>query len=347
MSRAAARPGAAAREGSERRRANDASAVVIVLNWNGWRDTLACLAALENDPDGVRHVVVVDNGSTDGSRERIAAWAAEQAAGHGPCAAAAEGGAADPSGRIAFASARCTLLALPHNAGFAGGVNAAIDHVLATLPAAPYVFLLNNDAIPARSCIAACVAVAEQQDAAVVGAVIKDPAGERVLFAGGEFPRELFRRAPAPRAVLGEHWPVDRTNGCAMLVRTDLLRRRRAEDGFCLDPALFLYGEEIDLCVRAKRWGFNVLMAGGAVALHAVSKSAGPLLPHYYLTRNRIYLARRLLPPWQRRLFHLWFAPSRVVMMLRWRLHGRRDVCRAIRDGLRDGYRGRQGPWIR
>ena len=47
---------------------------VIVLNWNGWRDTIECLESLYRLDYPDYHIVVVDNGSTDGSVERICAW---------------------------------------------------------------------------------------------------------------------------------------------------------------------------------------------------------------------------------------------------------------------------------
>jgi Predicted glycosyltransferases len=47
----------------------------IILNWNGWRDTVECLGSLLLSKPAIKTIIVCDNGSSDGSREKIFAWA--------------------------------------------------------------------------------------------------------------------------------------------------------------------------------------------------------------------------------------------------------------------------------
>src|SRR5438105_7672117 len=96
---------------------------VVVLNWNGWRDTARCLASLRASSYPRLHVVVVDNGSTDGSPQRLA-----------PLLDA-------PWGELVEAG---------RNLGFTGGVNIGLRLVLER--GADYAFLLNNDATVAPDC---------------------------------------------------------------------------------------------------------------------------------------------------------------------------------------------------
>jgi GT2 family glycosyltransferase len=97
---------------------------VIVLNWNGWRDTTRCLTSLRSSSYPNLHVVVVDNGSTDGSPEHLA-----------PVLEA-------PWGELVQAG---------RNLGFTGGANLGLR--LALERGASYAFLLNNDATVAPDCI--------------------------------------------------------------------------------------------------------------------------------------------------------------------------------------------------
>ncbi len=89
---------------------------IVVLNWNGAEDTLACLESLAGVMSPSCRVLVVDNGSTDGSPEKI---------------------------RAAFPDIE--LLLLPVNIGYAGGNNAGFRRVLELQ--AEYVIFLNNDTI--------------------------------------------------------------------------------------------------------------------------------------------------------------------------------------------------------
>src|SRR5919202_2676748 len=107
---------------------------VIVLNWNGGGYTAHCLASLRASTYPNLHIVVVDNGSTDGSPQLIA-----------PLLKA-------PWGELI--QAECNL-------GFTGGANLGLR--LALERGADYAFLLNNDATVAPDCITRLVEAAEQR----------------------------------------------------------------------------------------------------------------------------------------------------------------------------------------
>src|ERR1700691_2125480 len=99
----------------------------VVLNWNGWRDTIECLDALRESTYPHLTVIVVDNGSSD-----------------------------DSVARIRFAHPDILVLESEKNLGFAGGNNIGIRYALAHR--ADYVWLLNNDTKPAPDALSTLVA---------------------------------------------------------------------------------------------------------------------------------------------------------------------------------------------
>ncbi len=292
----------------------------IVLNWNQWSRTLENLEALARSDYSCHEVLVVDNGSQDDASSMWERYTAR--AGHGTPA---------------------RLLRLERNLGFSGGVNAAVEHLLPDLP--DFIFLLNNDAEAEPDALSQCVRVARESGAAVVGCVIRDPATGTPVFTGGWWPGELFfsRREAAPG---GGWWDADWVEGSAMLIRRELVLDRLGRCGHLLDPGLFMYCEDLELSRWARDRGYRVVMAGGATVYHAVGGSSGGrenALMYYYTTRNRVLLARRLLPPGWRFLFHVWFPLSRMMRVLHRLLQGRTNVARSILLGLWDGYRGVSG----
>ena len=300
--------------------------VIVLVNWNSWPDTIRCLESLKAMRYSEYRVLVVDNHSMDESREKLGAYLRDNQNGSG----------------------RVRILNNTENTGYAGGINVAVSHAFACGSSAPsFVFLLNNDALVEGSALARCVEISVAQDAAIVGALVLSENGEQVLFAGGRFPRALFvNNKPLFTSNRGRRfWESDWIDGAAMLVRADVVRRRLREVGQLLDPDLFMYGEEIELCWWARTHGYRLLMAGEASIYHRVGGSGGLPLSLYYITRNRILLARRLLPWSLRVAFHCWYPLSRLLRVLQSSLEGRQRIARVILLGLLDGYRSVVGRW--
>jgi hypothetical protein len=326
---------------------------IIILNWNGWRDTIECLESVERLTYPNYQVVLVDNGSADDSVDRIREWVMGRPEQWGP-AQDPPGGVATilpPGARVVLATDRLTLIRSDENLGFAGGCNLAIDFALARDPSIGFVFLLNNDAWVEPECLTRCVVVAQSEGAAIAGPIIKSKDGRQIIASGTWFPLELFKAVRAQRYIdSADCWSVDLVAGAAILLQRDILDRRKKELTYFLDPTLFMYGEELELCVWAKRRGYKTVVVGSATARHQLTAASGGLyspLAYYYITRNRVHLARRLLPRWTRMLFHLWYLPSRVIRATQRALQRRPEVSKAILHGLIDGYRGVYGKWDR
>lgn len=341
---------------------------IIILNWKRWRDTIHCLEAVEclDYPD--YEVAVVNNASGDDSVGRICGWAqdrfetTEAWSEYDPAASlyAANGAAKVAVARCLVKTTsfseprRLHLLAVNQNLGFTGGNNVAVNFLLAD-PAVRYVFLLNNDATVTPGVLKACVAKAREADAAVVGARVREgvaadePAAKSAPKPGavGRAIRDCLLVGARPLWLSDTHWPSVYVSGCALLIRSDLLGERRACCGYYLNPRLFLYYEEADLCAWAVRHGYRIALAAGAIVDHALSASSGrgSALSHYYSTRNRVFIARSFFSRFSRLFFHLQYPASRCLRALQRRAQGRPDLSAAIMQGLIDGYRNVAGKW--
>jgi GT2 family glycosyltransferase len=330
---------------------------VVVLNWNDWSDTIQCLANLRRHNAARYSVVVLDNGSTDGSVSHIIRWASQEI---GPSSdIRVPYGDEGTIARILTIGKEqtLTLLAGRENLGFCGGCNVAIRFAIRNRSAS-YVYLLNNDAYPEPGAITETVRIASVSRAAIVGSVITKASDHSVAFAGSDFLGELFYLGRARRNYIKkyahlknvEYYPTSMTAGTAMLVRRDLLDARLQSTGDVFLPALFMYGDELELCAWARENGYTVVMAVRSLVSHGDTRSkpsAANLRSMYYGTRNILFVGRRSLHGVSRLMFEVYYPVCRLLLAAREVLRGHMEVGRAIAQGLRDGYRGRTGRWTR
>ncbi len=318
---------------------------IIILNWNGWKDTLKCLKSVNQLDYPNYRTVIVDNDSEDVSWQKLSAIEGV----HSP-AWPVNYSNQSKDAQEHVAAQGTVLVGANTNLGFAGGCNVGIDYALSHN--ADYVFLLNNDAQIAPQTLSYLIAMANCSDAAIVGAKVLDEYGRSVLFSMKSWPGSLFGgNAVATSERKESYWPSPGgADGAAILLRRDLLECRQKECGYVLDSQFFMYAEETDLCLYGLSKGYRCVVARDAVVYHGLSKSsggAGNPRSYYYLTRNRIYLANRWLNlPWKI-LFHLYYIPSRLALRLL-RIKNTGDgSASAVLNGLVDGYRGIKGKWQR
>ncbi|HRZ13356.1 MAG TPA: glycosyltransferase family 2 protein [Kiritimatiellia bacterium] len=236
---------------------------IITLNWENEPVTARLLAALRELRYPNRETVVVDNGSADGSADRLAA---------------------------AFPEA--VILRAGRNLGFGAGNNLAIRRALEA--GADYVWLINNDARPAPDALDALARAAEAAPrAGAVGAAIyhEDRPNALQAWGGGTVARWLgwARLATRPGA------PVEYITGTSMLLRCAALR----EAGL-FDERFFLYWEDAELCARLRRAGWEMAVAGEAKVWHASSATTGrdAELRMFHITRSlALYLGARSRAP--------------------------------------------------
>lgn len=248
---------------------------IIILNWNGRDDTLACLQSVMKIDYANFWVIVVDNGSNDNS---VAAIRAAQ-----PHIDIVETGA---------------------NLGFAGGNNAGIRHSLDL--GADYVLLLNNDTEVDPGLLRAFVSAAQRhpQAGALSARIYYHDEPHRIWYAGARWSFEHGRFHQVGQGeidaagVFDQERETDYACGCAFFVPATRFR----EIGL-LDDDFFLYFEETDWCYRARRAGHPSVYVPDAKLWHKISVSFGgekSPLATYFITRNRLLWAKRHLGARQR-----------------------------------------------
>ena len=333
---------------------------ICIVNWNGRRATIECLESVRRLEYPNYVAVVVDNGSADGSAEKVKAWA-QQNLGPGQVLADYSRSSALSGGEERMeraldrtaSAARLVLIRNQDNLGFTGGNNAAIHYALHRGAPADYVFLLNNDAAPKADCLTLLVSADLKAKAGIVGAVVLTGDGSEVEFAKSGPPLALFF-APIIKAYVPmpedgkDSWESGYVNGAAMLIRKDVLDAvHRLGRGY-LDDRLFLYWDELAFCNNAWKMGFKCLVVRAATVRHKGGKSSGGFVNpiyYYYSGRNRILLVSEFLLLRWRIVFHFVHTPMRLASALN-NLRARRwRSAQAILLGLIDGYRGVTGKW--
>ncbi|MDX8430738.1 MAG: glycosyltransferase family 2 protein [Candidatus Algichlamydia australiensis] len=236
---------------------------VVILNWNGKNDTLACLQSLDNADYQQLKTYVVDNGSTDNSIQAIQAQ---------------------------FPNVE--LIETGENLGFAGGNNVALRKILQT--ETDYIFLLNNDTVVRPDIFKSFVARAEKEPNSVWG-------GKLCLYdlpdtldhLGGIWDEKhaSFRLVGnrEKSALFSEPIEMDYICGAALFAP-----KRVFEKVGLLEEKYFLVWEEADWCTRAKRAGFKMLLCPEATLFHKVSASFQDRAHQSYFSfRNRLLFIER------------------------------------------------------
>jgi len=239
----------------------------IVLNYNG-RDYVgeAVASLLAQDLPGGVELIVVDNGSSDGSDAQI-----ERDFG-----------------------ARVRLLRLPRNLGYGEGNNHGIR-----ASAGRYVLLLNNDAVAAPALARELAAAAEGDPrVGMVAARVLDYDRRDVIDTVGHrlYPDGLNRGRGRLEIDRGQY-AACRTalfpSGAAALYRRAML-----DEIGLFDEVFFLYGDDAELGLRGRVAGWECALAPDAVAYHRYSRSSGAYstLKAFYVERNRVLVLLKLFP---------------------------------------------------
>lgn len=291
---------------------------VIILNWNGREDTLECVASCrEVSYPGLR-LLVVDNGSTDGSEAAL---------------------------RARFPDLE--ILQTGANLGFAGGNNVGIRHALAS--GADWVLLLNNDTVVAPDFVDALVraAATDARIGMLTSKIYYFEPPDVLWYAGGYMNEALGygNHKGTGRRDVGQFDTLEDTNrptGCALMVRRDVCERVGL-----LGDEFFCYCEDLDWALRTRNAGFRVVYAPGSRVWHKVSRSTGGSrsgISLYYYVRNVLLCLDRnhpLAAP-LRWLRYAVIVGSSVLGLFTMRIR-KRSGAACIWYGVRDYAAGRFG----
>lgn len=255
------------------------SITVSIINYRTGPMTVECVHSVLTDGAGTAlRIMVVDNASGDGSAEEIAEWIAAQPAG-----------------------TPVTLIRSPVNSGFSGGHNQG----MAAAPADLYL-LLNSDAVLRPGFFRALVAaVMAHPEAGIIAPRIihDDDLPQTSAFRFASPASELIRGANTGWVTrLLKRWEValgpdpDRASIAWTSFACIALRGSMVEAIGPMDEGYFLYFEDAEYCLRARRAGWRILWAPEAVAVHyrggsgpvkSLAKARKRLPPYYYASRSR------------------------------------------------------------
>jgi N-acetylglucosaminyl-diphospho-decaprenol L-rhamnosyltransferase len=262
---------------------------IVIVNYRSAGLTLDCLRSLESEVGALPdcRVTVVEGGSADGSADTLRSAIRNEGWG----------------GWV-------ELVPLAENRGFAAGNNAALRERLNAVAPPEYVLLLNPDTVVRPGAVAALVEFMDANPAVgIAGSRLEDPDGtsQRSAFrfpgVASEFEAgvrlgpvsRLLRRVLVAPPVRDDRHPTDWVAGASMIVR-----RRVFEDIGLLDDGYFLYFEETDFCLRAKRAGWPTWYVPDSRVVHLVGQSSGvtdpkrppPRMPAYWFESRRRYFRR-------------------------------------------------------
>ena len=299
---------------------------IIILNWNNWADTEECLKSLENNDYPNCEVVVVDNGSDE---------------------------------KLEILDSKIKVIYNEENLGFSEGNNIGIRYALKN--GADYVLLLNNDTIASDDFLGKLVEAGESnkkigflgpkiyslaEDIKVRPSDLDD--NKQIWFAGGRV-NWLYNKG-----TMKGYGEIDKgqydlpalqetkyITGCCLLAKREAIKKI----GLMPDE-YFLYYEDADWSLRAKKLGFKVVFVPAAKIWHKCSKSTVEGSPSYiyYHSRNGLVLAQKFVP---------WFVLPFVYLDVFWRVikqliklaffPKKRVWAKCVLLGIKDFYFGKRG----
>jgi GT2 family glycosyltransferase len=282
---------------------------IIILNWNGWEDTIECLESLYRIKYPNYDVILIDNGSTNDSIEKIKEYA------YGKIQTESSffrydlenkpidimeysvdsvlKGTNSQSIRGARHK-RTILIKNDRNAGFTGGNNIGISYAMKSLDT-DYVLLLNNDTVVDPAFLTELVRAGEINPAVgfLSPKIYFYEYGNNtdiIQYAGTKqnlwfFNPELTGIGEKDTGQYDSTSSVDFAHGSCMLIKKITL-----EKVGLLDPEYFSYREENDICMRGRINGIYSMYVPSAKIWHKGGKSTGKLstLTTFYITRKEV-----------------------------------------------------------
>jgi GT2 family glycosyltransferase len=282
---------------------------IVILNWNGWRETVECLASVFQNDYINYQVIVCDNASTDNSVSNIIAWAEGRLPAQinlpkdigllSDCVKPVDYSVLDAKAGFAYSEAylkkQLIIINTGANLGFAGGNNVGIRFAQSQ-GNGDYFWLLNNDTVIAKDSLSQLIKVVESdKNIGICGSKLMyyhDPNQLQAL--GGSYNKYLG----TTKFILTEHdlAGMDYVVGASMLVSKDFLDKVGL-----MNEEYFLYYEEMDWATRGKN-KFTLACALKSLVYHKEGATIGgsnrninqkSYTADYYMVRSRLLFARK------------------------------------------------------
>jgi len=235
---------------------------IILLNWNNPYDTVECIESLKEISYPNYEIIVVDNNSTDDSIKELENIRNIQ------------------------------LIRNDSNLGFAGGNNVGIEYALKR--SSDLILLLNNDTVVDRDFLSVLVGRAVgKKNVGIIGSKIYNYSEPAKIWSAGGGITKLTKRTfqygenKSDEKKFNREMEVDFLSGCCMLIKREVFERIGL-----LDAEYFMYYEDVDFCLRAKKF-CKVIYTPGAIIWHKVSATSNKSYRDYYRMRNYMMLLNK------------------------------------------------------
>jgi len=284
---------------------------IIILNWNGWPDTMECLDSLNMLNYDNFEVILIDNAS----KQKIRVVDAR------------------------FPKLKITQIFNDLNSGFAGGNNVGIK--IALEKGADYILLLNNDTIVEPDFLNNLVEAAViDKKYGILGPVIYDYADHnKIQFAGGKINWSINKGThltviPALTRNLIE---TDYITGCCLLIKKEVIEKIGL-----MDEDYFLYYEDTDWNMRVRNAGWFCGVVPEAKIYHKASQSSREFsYPYiYYHSRNGLIFASRFGSKILTYLISFWIFLKQLLKLI---IGYRCEWARPVMKGVMDFWKGKRG----
>ncbi|MEK6921881.1 MAG: glycosyltransferase [Nanoarchaeota archaeon] len=295
---------------------NEPAVSIIILNWNGREETKKCLDSLKKIQYHNYNVILVDNGSKDGSAEYFER--------HYP---------------------HVELIKHKENLGFTGGVNRGILVALKKKET-EYIFLLNNDCIVDPLFLKELVVVGEEAtENGIIGPKLYYYSLPHLIWsAGGTYIPWLGK--PRVRGINKEDTPefnkkckVDWMTGCT------LIKKSVFDKIGLFDEDYFSNYEDVDFSFRARNAGFSIYYVPTSLIYHKVAKDWGgvdnPLYIYYQTRNNLLFIKKNIQFPTCILSYFTFFTISFPKRLIPFTLSGESKKVKAIFFGVTDFLKGR------
>lgn len=280
----------------------------VVLTYNNVSDTIECLRSIQQMDYPNLRVLVVDNGSTDGTPDQV---------------------------RRLFPDVE--LIENSSNLGVPWGFNVGFGHALRA--GATYVLMLNNDTVMDSDMLTKLVeeGTKDDQTAVLMPKVLYYGWPERVWSVGGR-----YRRFPPAIVLIGRDKPdgerferprlLEYAPSCGLLIH-----RRAFERAGLFDPGYFFFFDDWDFCERVRAHGMHIRLVPEARLYHKVGRTTGrggsPLYWRVMGESSVRFYRRHGRPVWFSLIVHIGYLVLReFVIQRKW--HGFKDFMSGVRAGL-------------
>jgi hypothetical protein len=293
---------------------------IIILNWNGYKDTIECLKSLLKIDYKNYKIILIDNASTNDSVKEI---------------------------KSKFPNIK--LLENLKNLGFSGGCNVGIRYALKH--DADYILLLNNDTVVSKNFLSELVSVGETDEKiGILSPFIYLADKPEVIWSSGlnfnfrnSWPFIDKNKSKIDRGQFKNNRKVEFLTGCSMLIKKSVIDKIGL-----YKEEYFLYIEDMDYSLMAVKNDFSLYAIPSSKVWHKIGKSSdliGKENVRYYFIRNLIFFYKNNYSFVDNLIFNSIFLKESFYQIYKHIIKKEFKMAKVILQGILDGYIGRTGSY--